>query len=299
MSGFGDRDAGAGSCDPSFGVKAVRIWDCHCHLRGDETGSYVLEKMDAAGVERVNLFSRYPGRTRLPEERVSREEVREVVDHVAAVQNADPSRIYGLIFANPRAEGMVEEIERGLVDLGLRGVKMIPDHWSPTDDLVAPIYAKMQELRKPIQFHAGILYGFGDSSRFCRPVLYEALLNFPSVRFSLAHIGWPWVDECIAVFGRFRAAVRHHADACQMWIDTSRGTPDAWREEALRKAVPFCGVQRLMFGVDSSPSGLPDMAPVHVRKDYDLLCNVLGLSAEQIDTFFWGACEAFWSEVSE
>jgi predicted TIM-barrel fold metal-dependent hydrolase len=272
----------------------MRIWDCHCHLRGDETGAYVLEQMDAAGVERVNLFSHYPGRGQSPEETVPRDEVRRVIDHVAEVQSADPARIYGLVFANPRAEGMVEEIERGIVDLGLRGVKMIPDHWSPTDELVLPVYEKLRELGKPIQFHSGILYGFGDSSRFCRPVLYEALVNFPGLRFSLAHIGWPWVDECIAVYGRFRAAAGYKTEACQMWIDTCRGTPDAWREEALRKAVPFCGVERLMFGVDGSPSSMADQAPVHARKDHDLLRNVLGLSQDQIETFFFGACEGFW-----
>ena len=275
----------------------MRIWDCHCHLRGDETGAYVLEQLDAASVERVNLFSRYPGRGRSPDEQVSRDEVREVIDHVAAVQSADPARIYGLIFANPWAEGMVEEIERGIVDLGLRGVKLIPDHWSPTEELVFPIYGKMQELGRPIQFHSGILYGFGDSSRFCRPVLYEALVNFPGVRFSLAHIGWPWVDECIAVFGRFRAAAGYKVEACQMWIDTCRGTPDAWREEALRKAVPFCGVERLMFGVDGTPSTMAANAPVHARKDHDLLRNVLGLSQDQIETFFFGACEGFWQAI--
>lgn len=274
----------------------MRIWDCHCHLRGDETGAFVLQQMDAAGVERVNLFSRYPGRGQDADDRVSREEVRGAVEHIAAVQSADPARIFGLIFANPRAEGMVEEIERGLTGLRLRGVKMIPDHWSPCDDLVAPIYAKMQELGKPIQFHSGILYGFGDSSRFCRPVLYEALVNYPGLRFSLAHIGWPWVDECIAVFGRFRAAVGYQTAGCQMWIDTCRGTPDAWREEALRKAVPFCSVQRLMFGVDGSPASMADQAPIHVRKDLDLLRDVLGLSEEQIQTFFFGACQQFWGE---
>jgi predicted TIM-barrel fold metal-dependent hydrolase len=274
----------------------LRIWDCHSHLRGDETGAYVLEQMDAAGIERVNLFSRYPGRGRGPEETVTREEVREAIDHVAAVQAADPGRVYGLVFANPRAEGMVEEIEYGLVEKGLRGVKLIPDHWSPTDELVFPIYEKVRDLGKPIQFHAGILYGFGDSSRFCRPVLYEALVDFPGLRFSLAHIGWPWVDECIAVFGRFRAAVRYETQACQMWIDTCRGTPDAWREEALRKAIPFCGIERLMFGVDGSPSTMASTAPVHVQKDLMILRNVIGLSEEQIETFFWGACASFFGE---
>jgi predicted TIM-barrel fold metal-dependent hydrolase len=272
----------------------MRVWDCHCHLRGDETGAYVLEQMDSVGVERINIFSRYPGRGRGPDETVTQAEVRETIEHVAAVQAADPARIYGLIFANPRAEGMVEEIERGIVELGLRGVKMIPDHWEPCGDVPAPVYAKMQELGKPIQFHSGILYGNGDSSRFCRPVLYEGLLNFPGVRFSLAHIGWPWVDECIAVFGRFRAAVRYQTGDLQMWIDTCRGTPDAWREEALRKAVPFCGIERLMFGVDGTPANMKDASPVHIRKDTDLLRNVLGLSPQQIETFFFGACEAFW-----
>jgi predicted TIM-barrel fold metal-dependent hydrolase len=245
--------------------------------------------MDAAGVERVNLFSKYPHTG-------TREDVREAVDHIAEVQKADPVRIYGLIFANPRAEGMVEEIERGIVDLGLRGVKMIPDHWSPCEEVPAPIYEKMQELGKPIQFHSGILYGFGDSSRFCRPVLYEALINYPGLRFSLAHIGWPWVDECIAVFGRCRAAAGYKTEDCQMWIDTCRGTPDAWREEALRKAVPFCGVERLMFGVDGSPASMKEQAPVHVRKDLDLLRDVLGLSEAQIEMYFFGACEGFWEE---
>jgi len=270
----------------------MRIWDCHCHCRGEETGEEVLRSMDEAGVDRINLFGRYPGeRGSLP----SAAQVREATDHIAAVQSADPERIFGLLWAEPRTPGIADEIEHGIVDKGLRGIKMIPDHWSPTDETVFPVYEKMQQLDRPIQFHSGILYGFGDSSRFCRPVLYEALVNFPGLRFSLAHIGWPWVDECIAVYGRFRAAVRHGqgATTCQMWIDTCRGTPDAWRLEALQKAIPFCGMDRLMFGVDSTPGGLAQNAPVHVAKDLAILQGVIGASQEQIETFFWGACEGF------
>ena len=267
----------------------MRIWDCHCHARGDETGEEVLRQMDAAEVDRINLFARYP-------EEGTRQDARASVDHIAAVQTVDPERIFGLVWANPRAEGMVEEIERGIVDKQLRGVKMIPDHWAPTDELLFPIYEKVRDLGKPIQFHSGILYGFGDSSRFCHPVLYEALVNFPGLRFSLAHISWPWVDECIAVFGRFRAAAGYQNDGNQMWIDTCRGTPDAWREEALKKAIPFCGMERLMFGVDAHPTSLASNAPVHVAKDLAILRNIIGCTEQQIETFFWGACEAFFAE---
>ncbi len=266
----------------------MRIWDCHCHARGHETGAEVLKQMAAARVDRITLFARYP-------DKGTREDVRASIDHIARVQAADPDRIFGMVWANPRAEGMVEELERGIVEKGLRGAKMIPDHWSAAEDVAAPIFRKMQELGRPIQFHSGILYGFGDSSRFCRPVLYEPLVNYPGLRFSLAHIGWPWVDECLAVYGRFRAAAGYQTANCQMWIDTCRGTPDAWREEALRKAIPFCGMDHLMFGVDTTPDNLAATAPVHVAKDVSILRNVIGCSEQQIATFFWGACEAFFS----
>jgi len=289
----------------------MRIWDCHCHSNGTETGDEVLRWMDEAGVERICLFSKYPSTPsedtllrgasgRYPERPGStkvayrREDVRAATDHIASVQAVDPSRIFGLLWVEPRVPGIVEEIEYALVDKGLRGIKMIPDHWSPTDEIMWPIYDKMQELDKPIQFHSGILYGFDDSSRFCRPVLFEMLVNFPRLRFSLAHISWPWVDECLAVFGRFRAAMSDAPEDCQMWIDTCRGTPDAWRVEALSKAIPFCGMERLMFGVDASPQRLPQTAPVHVRKDMDILRNVIGVSEEQIEMFFWGAAARFY-----
>ena len=265
----------------------MRTWDCHCHARGDETGEQVLRWMDEAGVDRVNLFGRYPGRDRA--------DLRASIEHIASVQATDPDRIFGLVWADPRTTGVCEELEYAIADRGLRGLKMIPDHWSPCDEAIYPVYETMQRLGRPIQFHSGIVYGFADSSRFCRPVLYEALVHFPKLRFSLAHISWPWVDECIAVFGRFRAAAGYDASRSQMWVDTCRGTPDAWREEALRKAVPFCGADRLMFGVDGHPDTLPQTAPVHRSKDQAILRDVMGLTEAQIEAFFWGACASFHS----
>jgi predicted TIM-barrel fold metal-dependent hydrolase len=294
----------------------MKIWDVHCHCRGDEKGDDVLRWMDKAGLERICLFSEYPpmralgrgatgfqsfnitgrppakARRQIP---YRREDTRAAIEHIASVQAADPERIYGLLWVEPRTPGIIEEIEYALVDRKLRGIKMIPDHWSPEDELLYPIYEKMEELGKPIQFHSGILYGFDDSSRFCRPALYEVLVHFPKLRFSLAHISWPWVDECLAVFGRFRSAAGYDLRRCQMWIDTCRGTPDAWRQEALSKAVPFVGTERLMFGVDTYPEHLPEAAPVHFRKDLDILQNILGLSQAQIEMFFWGAAEQFYS----
>ncbi len=127
----------------------MRIWDCHSHCRGEETGEDVLRQMDKAGIERICLFSEYPGPRGQSE--FHREDVRAAADHIGKVQAADPSRIYGLLWVEPRTPGIVEEIDYAVNQWSLRGVKRIPDHWYPCDDVVMPVYTQMQELGKPIE----------------------------------------------------------------------------------------------------------------------------------------------------
>lgn len=272
----------------------MKIWDCHLHAVGGETAADILKQMDQAGLTRVSLFSYFPEGHVEACAPVAREKLRTSIDHAAALQAADPERIYGLFWADPRSEGILEEIEYALVDRGLHGIKMIPDHWSACDEFMFPIYEKVRELGKIIHFHSGILYAFGDSSRFCRPALFEALINFPGLKFALAHISWPWTDECLAVFGHFASAAAARGNESGMWIDTCRGTPDAWRQDALAKAVGFCGTKRLMYGTDTVPAHLGTNAPEHVRKDVALLRDAIGVSEAQMEEFFWGAAEALY-----
>lgn len=278
----------------------MRIWDCHVHCRGDEKGADVLKAMDAAGIERINLFSNYPWREQGgkktphgPDSYATREQLRACVDHIAEVQSADPERIYGLVWVDPRSPFTVEEVERGVVEKGLHGIKLIPDQWFPYDEMMFPLYSKMEELGKPIMFHSGIVYGFGDSSRYCKPVNFEVLLNFPNLRFSLAHMGWPWVDEYLAVFGSFWASVGFDKKKTNMFVDTCPGTPDAWRTEAMRKAAPFVGTERLMFGTDAQPKNIANNGPRHISRDLSILQNVIGLSEKQLEEYFWQTCEEF------
>ena len=273
----------------------MNIWDCHIHCRGDEQADDVLRAMDAAGVTRITAFSAYPGSHHEAGPPPPLADFRENMLKVAALQRAAPDRIWGVFWPDPRQEGVLDVIEEALVEHELHGLKMIPNHWAACDDFMLPLYETMQQLAKPIQFHSGILYAFGDSSRFCRPVLYETLINYPGLKFALAHIGWPWTDECLAVYGHSRSLAHARGDNSGMWIDTCRGTPDAWREDALRKAVIFAGCNRLMYGTDTYPGGIAGSTPVHVRKDLDLLRNEIGVSEQQLEDFFWNAAEAFYS----
>ena len=75
----------------------------------------------------------------------------------------------------------------------------------------------------------------------------------------------------------------------------TRGTPDAWRLEAMRKVIPFCGTGQVMYGTDATPGSLAQYAPEHIRKDRDILTNEIGVSGEQLEQFFWGAAEALFA----
>ena len=245
-----------------------------CTLEGWDDPQVVLRGMDAAGVDKLVLFSAAPLRD-------GREPIamRDSAADVARVAAAAPDRIIPFLWVEPLLPGAVDDLDYAVNDLGIKGVKMIPNHWYPTDEAVFPVYEKIQELGIPLLCHSGILWGNRDCSRFCQPVLYEALLNFPGVRFALAHIGWPWVDECLAVAGRFRHEAQRLGTESQMWVDTCPGTPPIWREQALQKAFAYLGDERLLWGSDSTANHV-EGAGRTLAEDRRILRSILGATAE-------------------
>lgn len=245
--------------------------DCHVHSRGDESADEVIKAMDGAGVEKAIVMAPYPGegidhaptkRGNFSYSRVNSELQGKSTGFISRLQAEAPDRILGFAWIEPRLKDAVKNIEDAISKYECRGIKMIPDHWYPQDPKFFALYEKIQELRAPVLFHSGILYGFKDSSRFCRPCNYEVLVNFPHVKFALAHISWPWTDECIALYGRFQANLEHghysddRAKEMQMFIDTTPGTPSFYRREAFRKALMFGAEDGMIFGSDSSASDL-------------------------------------------
>jgi predicted TIM-barrel fold metal-dependent hydrolase len=247
--------------------------DGHVHLTAKTTGKDVLKAMDAQEMEKIILIG--------PHMTGSNEEIVEAIGIIADVCSADPDRLRGLAWISPVLSGAVQHVEMAINDRGLRGIKMIPDHWYPYEERLFPVYARIEELRKPILFHSGILFGNMDSSRFCRPVFFEVMLHFPRLKFTLAHIAWPWTDECIAVVGRMRAAVhRGIVDQMQMYVDITRGTPAFYRSEALDKALKYIGPERLIFGSDDRVPGDLSKSKGRVLADRYVICEELGYSEE-------------------
>lgn len=248
----------------------MRIVDCHVHMHGEPDPAAVVERMDANGVARTLVCS--------DTERVSLRTTRENLLKTKKLFDAAPDRLSGLAWVNPVIPGMAGLAEEALTELGFAGIKIIPDHWYAYEERLEPFWAKMNELRASILFHTGILYGYDDGSRFCRPLWLEKLMNYPKIRFAMAHISWPWCEECLAVMGRMRAAAGYKSEGWQSYIDLTPGTPGHIRKQAVANAIEFCGPERILFGTDSTIPG--DLAHQGRQVAADLkLFDELGLDA--------------------
>ncbi len=248
--------------------------DCHVHVNGTEDPKKVLESMDTNGVEKAMLFGRGAKEMRAQ---------RESNDDLAKLCSADPKRLIGFMRIDPRIKGITDEIKRAREKLKLVGIKMLPDHWAPCDDFMAPVWKAAEDLRLPILFHSGILWGNADSSRFCRPALYETVIHYPKLTIALAHIGWPWTDECIAVCNRFAYLARKDKRSKpQVLIDTTRGTPPVYRKDAIRKAIACCGAGSILFGSDTSNPLDFSVSSDHAKLDREIFAE-LGTPAEDVE----------------
>ena len=265
----------------------MRIVDCHVHMIAETPNAApILEAMDRNGVARLLVISN--------NERKSLDITRENLQKTSALCAQAPDRLTGLAWLEPAIPGMDELAKRALGDLRFAGIKHIPDHWYVTDERLEPWWELMDDLGAAILFHTGILYGHEDGSRFCHPIYLEKLLHYPRIRFAMAHISWPWCEECLAVMGRMRAAGNPQ---WQSYIDITVGTPPHIRKQALSNALSFCGPDRLMFGTDSRLPG--NLAGQRKRIDRDTaLLTDLGLDAARRERVFSGTADELFPAVS-
>jgi uncharacterized protein len=219
--------------------------DGHVHTWGGEKPGDLLRALDRAGLEAAFLISPYCGEDAAAQ--------REGLAAFARLVAADPARLIGFAWIEPALPGAEDEVRRAAEVHGFAGIKVMPNHWYPYEERLFPFYERIEQAGLPVLFHAGILWNFLDGSRFCRPVYFEVMLRFPRIRFALAHLAWPWVDECLAVAARMKAgAARETGGEYQMYLDISPGTPPSERLVALEKAVEQVGTARLLWGSDDN-----------------------------------------------
>lgn len=268
-------------------------YDCHMHaLRGKASPASLAAELAAAGIAGGAVFSENPdpagdGVPAPPPPA-------ECIGNVLGWTSVSPV-LFPFYWIDPVADGAEELVELA-VSRGIMGFKVLPGTFMPGDERAMPVYRRIAAAGKPVMFHSGILWDGRYSSRYTRPGNYEALLAVKGLRFALAHISWPWIDECIAVFGKLlNARGMWGDDTPEMFIDITPGTPPAYRREALTKlfTVGYDVRDHVLFGTDAELGHYGVAWSKTWQETDDAVYRDLGLGEEDIDGVYRGAFRRF------
>jgi predicted TIM-barrel fold metal-dependent hydrolase len=205
--------------------------DCHLHFLPGygpvEPPDSFVRKAAAAGITGGTVMSMPPESFKGPAA-PWQERLEQVLDYCAQTPGFHP-----FFWFDPTEKDAFEQISCA-AEKGVWGFKVISNHFYPEECLKE--FTAVAETGLPIHFHSGILYDTRVSGKFLRPMNFECLMTVPELRFALAHLGNPWVDEYVMLYAKFNAARIIDPEKCthRMFIDLTPGVSRFRRGDALR-----------------------------------------------------------------
>src|SRR5262245_48361256 len=187
-------------------------------------------------------------------------------DYVADVVKKYPGQFVGFASVDPwKGKLALRELERSVVELGLRGLKLHPttQAFFPNDERFYPLWAKCSELGVPVVFHtgqnavrAGTPGGAGLKLKYAQPLLIDDVAaDFPDLRIVMAHPAVPWQEEQLSI-------ALHKAN---VFIDLSGWSPKYFRPVLVQYANSLLQ-DKVLFGSD-----YPVLQPERWLKDFEAL----------------------------
>jgi len=210
-------------------------------------------------------------------------------DYVAQTVDSYPDVFIGFCSVDPRkGKAAVEELERSVLSLGLRGLKLHPIHQAffPDDPAFIPLFAKAEELGIPVLMHSGYAAaganapgGGGFELAYSRPIPHVDSLaaRHPDLTIIMAHPAWPWIQEQVAV-------ALHKSN---VFIDLSGWAPRYIPKELISEASGRLR-KKILFGSDypyiSPVTWLEQFQELDIRDEsrplilYDNAAGILNLA---------------------
>ncbi len=108
---------------------------------------------------------------------------------------------------DPRCEtSAARELREAIVLHGCAGLKIHPSYQEvyPNDrHLLYPLYEICAEFRIPVLLHTGSTLLHRTPLKYSQPLFVDDVaVDFPDLPLIMAHAGWPWVEEAIAIAWR-------------------------------------------------------------------------------------------------
>ncbi len=273
----------------------MKIYDGHMHIAGDAQPhpDVLLEKFEKVGVEGACLFSIDPEDPRFTYE----ERMKNLFQWTSGYED----RLFPIAWLHPHEKDVPEKVQDA-ADRGVVGFKFIPDTYHVYDEMPTKVFKLIEKLNLPIFFHTGICYDFHDSAQYCNPVDWDCFIKYKSIRFSLAHAGFPWCDVALHLFGKFyytgrkvqRAAagtettylaypwMKEHLEKRgeetvplmpELYLDMTPGPAGTFREDLYRNLLSWCPQNpRVFYGSDYHADDYPiEYVSRAIQREKDLM----------------------------
>ena len=172
-------------------------------------------------------------------------------DFVADCVRRWPDVFVGFAGVDPwKGPDAIRELERGVTELGLKGLKFHPgrQQFFPDDQRFSQLFEKAAELGAICLFHTGMMAagagtpgGRGLKLDYNAPLPYldNLAATFPELKIISAHPGWPWMDEQLAL-------ARHKAN---VYLDLSGWSPKYFPPQLVQMATTLLQ-DRVLFASD-------------------------------------------------
>ena len=210
------------------------------HKNGTAPLQHIFNQMKCANLDKLVL---------LPEDYtsceggvvVSNDEIKNIVDLA-------PEKFIGFASIDPFNTNALEELEKAFIEYDLKGLKLHLGRIKiyPNDSRLKPIYELCIKHNRPIIFHAGFSWEPNTLSKYTHPLEFEEIaIKYPSLRISLAHLGWPWVKETCMLMVKYPNI---YTDTGILYFDSAREfynhifteeIPITWIERSLRHQIMF------------------------------------------------------------
>ncbi len=274
----------------------MKIFDMHIHsFNFPPNGSALISEMEAAGVYGGCVFSNWPEEANPTKGTPFDARLEEVLAWTRGYED----RLFPVLWVHPYEDDIINKIHTA-VDAGVAAFKMICTDYYVYEERSMALLREIAKTGRPVIFHTGILWDGAVSSNYNRPLNWEALMEIEGLRFSMGHCSWPWIDECIALYGKFlnSLTVRNTAE---MFFDITPGTPEIYRRELLTKLfdIGYDVGHNIMFGTDASAMGYrKDWVNKWLRVDGAIM-DELGVSAKYRELMYYGNLLRFLGKTKE
>ncbi len=226
----------------------MNIIDAHTHLGFENQNKDVKKCMNAAGVSGACVFSPPP-----PEynDTIGKDfdmRLSEVLSFTSRYKDI----LFPILWIHPYEENIFQKIDIAAKS-GIDGFKIICSDFYIYEDEAVKVLEHVASVGKPVFFHSGILWDGKNSSKYNRPANWEALIGIKGLKFSMGHCSWPWIDECIAVYGKFLNA-SEQSEGSEMFLDITPGTPPIYRRDLFVKlfTIGYDIENNIFFGTDAN-----------------------------------------------